>query len=225
MTIQIPETAARTQTLAIFGATGGVGRAVVARALSDGHRVIALVRDPARLAACDGLTVLQVDACDAAAVHRAVEGADAVLCCLGAPALSRSTVRSEGTRNIVTAMAATGVTRLVCVSVLGAAESHDILPFFLRYLFFPLYLRRAVADHEAQERIIAESDVDWTVVRPPHLTDGPGRGHYTHGFGNDAADLSMTISRADVADFMLRQLSSPQYSRAAAGISDRKPGA
>jgi len=211
------------QRLAILGATSGVGRQLVLRALDAGHRVTALVRDPARMDIDhDQLTVVQGDANDYAAVLGVVRHADAVLCALGAPALSSSQVRSRGTEHIVRAMNDSGVRRLICVSVYGAGDTREGLPFFLRYLFFPLYLRRAVAEHELQERIIAQSETDWTVVRPPFLTDGPATGAYAHGFANDHQGLTLDISRADVADFMLRQLDDRGYSGRAVGISYRR---
>ncbi len=215
---------ARAKTLAVFGATGGLGREVVDLALGAGYRVSALARDPAHgLAESDErVRVVIGDVADNDAVLRTVSGADAVACCLGAPALSRSLVRSEGTRAIVRAMKETGVQRLLCVSVLGARESRKDLPLFLRYLLFPLYLRRVVADHERQEREIAASDLDWTIVRPPTLTDGPHTGDYEHGFSGSARGLTLDISRSDVADFMLRQITSAQYRHRAVGVSYRR---
>jgi uncharacterized protein YbjT (DUF2867 family) len=207
--------------VAVFGATGGIGRHLVDLALESGFEVVALVRDASRLDENPRLQVHVGDMFDEDVVRRTVRGADAVFCALGAPAFSRSEVRSEGTKNIVHAMQEEGVRRLVCVSVLGAHESREGLPFFLRYVFFPFYLRRPVAEHELQERIIEESDLDWTIVRPPFLTDDAVTGSYAHGFGNDEPGLTLKISRADVADFMLRQLGSDDYLHQAAGISYR----
>ena len=206
--------------LALFGATRGIGRHVVELALQSGHRVTALARDPAALAIRDDrLRVVQGDATDPAAVARVVAGTDAVVCALGAPARSRANVRSRGTEAIVRAMAQQGVQRLLCVSVLGAAETRQELPWFLRYLFFPLYLRRAVADHEAQERMIADSSLRWTIVRPPHLTDGPRTGVFQHGEGSGGGAWSLKISRADVAGFMLDQLDRDEYVGRRVGVS------
>jgi len=212
--------------LALFGATRGIGRSVLEQALESGHTVTALVRDPSSFAFDHPrLEVIEGDATNAVDVERTIRGADAVLCGLGASALSRSKVRSESARHIVNAMERRGVRRLICVSVLGAHESRAGLPFFLRYVFFPIYLRRAVADHEAQEQIIRDSGVDWTIVRPPFLKDGPQTGDYAHGFDNDEVGLTLDVSRADVADFMLHQIASADYVGRAAGISYRKAAA
>jgi putative NADH-flavin reductase len=208
------------QQLAVFGATNGVGRRLTENALDAGHRVTALVRNPSRMPLeHSNLTLIQGDATEFDAVQRTVRGSDAVVCALGAPALSRSRVRSQGTQHIVDAMGHQAVRRLLCVSVLGAGDSREVLTFGLRYLLFPLYLRRAVAEHERQEAIIRQSGLDWTIVRPPTLTDGPATGAYLHGFGNDRRDLSFDISRADVAAFLLGQLAHDRYLREAVGVS------
>src|SRR5690606_22094127 len=138
------------------------------------------------------------------------------------PARSDAKVRSEGTKHIVRAMEELGVRRLVCVSVFGAAETRASLPFFLKYVIFPLFLRRVVAEHERQERVIADSSLEWTIVRPPHLVEGGRTGLYAHGFAPDAPGLTYRISRADVAELMLREVVEPRYVRRAVGISYEK---
>ena len=209
--------------IAVFGATRGIGRELVRLAIASGQHVTALVRDPSRMdIASPQLTVVEGDATDPVAVRAAVKGVDAVVCALGAPAMSTSKVRSEGTRQIVQAMADVGVDRLVCISLLGARESRATLPFFLKYVFFPFYLRRAARDHDLQETLVEASDLCWTIVRPPHLTDGTHTGAYAHGFGDDLSGLTLKVSRADVADFVLANLESDVYERRVAGISYRR---
>ena len=204
----------------VFGATGGTGRAVVDQALEAGHHVTAFVRTPSKLdRKHDRLKVLQGDATDNAAVRSAMPGHDAVFCALGAPARDRSGLRERGTAAILEAMEATGVRRLVCLSTYGIAETRDSLPFFLKYVVVPFYLARAFADHEAQEERVRASAVDWTLVRPTNLTDGPLTGDYRHGFPPTESGLKLKISRSDVAHFMLQQLDDRSYLRAAAGVS------
>ncbi len=198
--------------LTVFGATRGIGESVARQALDAGHPVTVLVRDPSRLTLRHpGLTVVQGDATNPPDVRRAIAEADAVVVALGAPALSDSRIRSEGTRVIAEAMEERGLRRLVAVSVLGLGDGRDSLPFFLRYVIFPTYLRRPVAEHAAQEAILEASDLDWTAVRPPNLTDGPRTGRYVHGFGADFSGVRMDVSREDVADFILRQVGSDAY--------------
>lgn len=200
----------------VFGATGSVGRHVVEQGLARGHDVTAFVRDPAGLdLAHEGLTVFRGDVLDAASVERAVRGQGAVLCSIGAGRKGR--VRSEGTRNIVRAMV--GVRRLVCQTTLGAGESSGNLNFFWKHFMFGLLLRDAFADHEQQEAHVRRSALDWTMVRPAAFTDGGRTGEYRHGFPSSKKGLKLKISRADVAEFMLDQLTDDTYLRQTPGLS------
>jgi putative NADH-flavin reductase len=148
---------------------------------------------------------------------KAVQGHDAVFCCLGAG--RKGTIRSEGTRNIIQAMKKQHIKRLVCQSTLGAGDSKGNLDFFWKYIMFGWFLKEAFLDHEQQEVFVQGSDLDWTIVRPGALTDGKATGIYRHGFTGDAKALKLKISKADVALFMLRQLSTSQYLRKTPGIS------
>jgi putative NADH-flavin reductase len=206
--------------LVIFGSTGGTGRALVQQALQESHRVTAFARNPAKLEGLEhtNLQVLSGDVLDRAAVENAVAGQDAVLSTIGAGA-ERTTVREEGTRNIVEAMQTAGVRRLVCQSSLGVGDSRANLSFFTNYVIVSFFLRHAFADHERQEAVVRRSSLDWTIVRPPHLTNGPRTGVYRHGFGVTERGIEGRISRADVADFMLRQLADDQYLHQAPGLS------
>lgn len=202
----------------VFGATGSVGRHVVEQGLARGHDVTAFVRDPSGLdVAHEGLTVFRGDVLDAASVQRAVRGQEAVLCSIGAG--RRGRVRSEGTRNIVRAMEGAGVRRLVCQTTLGAGESSGNLDFFWKHIMFGFLLRGAFADHEQQEAHVRESSLDWTIVRPAAFTDGGRTGAYRHGFPPTKKGLGLKISRADVARFMLDQLTDGTYLRQTPGLS------
>jgi nucleoside-diphosphate-sugar epimerase len=132
---------------------------------------------------------------------------------------SKGTVRAAGTRNIIQAMQNRGVRRLVCLSTLGVGDSWDNLNWFWKRLMFGLLLRRAFADHVAQERYVTESGLDWIIVRPGAYTDGDRTGAYRHGFSATATGPKLKISRADVADFMLKQLTDDRYLHATPGLS------
>ena len=202
----------------VFGATGSVGRHVVEQGLARGHDVTAFVRDPPGLdLAHEGLTVFRGDVLDAASVERAVRGQGAVLCSIGAGRKGR--VRSEGTRNIVRAMEGAGVRRLVCQTTLGTGESSGNLNFFWKHFMFGLLLRDAFADHEQQEAHARRSALDWTIVRPAAFTDGGRTGEYRHGFSPSKKGLKLKISRADVAEFMLDQLTDDAYLHQTPGLS------
>jgi putative NADH-flavin reductase len=198
--------------LVVFGSTGGTGLQVVAQALVQGHDVTAFVRSPEKLTQThENLQVVKGDVLDFASVERAVQGQDVVLCTLGLPPTDKSNVRANGTRNIVRAMEKAGVKRFICQSSDGVGDSRDTLPFFMKYLIVPFLLRRAFADHEIQENYIKESQLDWIIVRPAAITDGERTGSYQHGYAADNKTVTNKISRADVADFMLKQLADNNY--------------
>jgi len=193
---------------------------LVEQALAQGHTVTALARNPAKLDLKNAnLTTVQGDVLDRAAVERAVAGQEAVVSALGAPASQKDTVRSEGTRNIVRAMEKAGVRRFVYMTTLGMGDSRAMLPFSYKYIIVPLILRHAFADSERQEAQIRQSQLDWTIARPATLTNGQRTGKYRHGFSVNEKGLKIQISRADVADFMLKQLEDKTYLHQAAGLS------
>jgi len=198
----------------IVGATRGIGRQLLDQALSSGHGVTALVRDPRRLAIQhERLRVIKGDILDAESVARAMAGQDTVCCTIGIkvpwpPVM----VFSEGTRNLLQAMKKTGVRRLICVTGIGAGDSRGHGGFLYDYLILPVLFRTVYADKDRQEALIKASDVDWTIVRPGFLTNGPLTKNYrmlTDMTGVTAG----RISRADVAHFFLKELESKQYLR------------
>lgn len=206
--------------LAIFGATGRTGRHLVEGGLAAGHEVTALVRDPAKLPIQhDRLTVLQGDVTDPAAVRRVVDGAEVVLSALGPSPSSPKDVQTVGTRHILDAMRGAGVRRIVSLTGAGVAQPGDE-PKLVDKLF-KFALRRlqpdVLADAEGHARAIEASDVDWTIVRAPRLNDGPKRGTYRIGMVGKGTGTQ--IGRADVADFMLRQVTDHGYVRQAPMVS------
>ena len=202
----------------IFGSTGSIGTHLVKQSLEAGHIVTAFVRDPSKLQIKhSNLHTAQGDLMDAASVAKAVKGHDAVVCAIGSG--RKGNVRSQGTLHVIQAMEQTGVKRLVCETKLGAGESRGNLNFFWKYIMFGMLLREAYEDHEKQERYIMQSNLDWTIVRPAAFTDGPHTGVYQHGFSATAKNVTLKISRADVADFMLKQLSDTRYLRKTPGLS------
>ena len=206
--------------LVVFGSTGGTGRELLERALEQDHEVVAYARDPTKLNHLKHarLEVIRGDVLDSVGVESAVVGQQAVLCTIGAGA-KRTTLREEGTRNIVEAMVRAGVKRLICQSSLGVGDSRANLSFFTKHIIVSIFLRHAFADHERQEAVVKQSSLDWTIVRPPHLTVGPRTGTYRHGFPVTDKHISAKISRADVADFMLKQLTDNMYIRQTPGVS------
>ncbi|MFF2147127.1 NAD(P)-dependent oxidoreductase [Kitasatospora sp. NPDC058190] len=208
--------------LAVLGATGGIGRHLVALALADGHHVTAAVRDPARLPVHhDRLTVVRADALDPASLEPVIEGADAVLSGIGqAGRTDPLKPASTSARAAATAMAAVGVRRILVVSAAPLNRSGAGQPLLAAKVFGPLLwaaLREVYTDLEAMERVLRESDLDWTAVRPPRLTNRPGRGHYRHAV--ESGPAGSTVPRSDVARAMLDLVTDPASFRHAVGVS------
>ena len=206
--------------LVIFGATGTVGRQVVQQALEQGHTVTAFARSLDKLdIQHPGLRLAPGDVMDASAVEPAIQGQDAVVCVLGAGKNLKSTIRSEGTRQIIQAMKKVSLRRLICLSTLGAGDSWSNLDFYWKYVMFGFILRQVFADHERQEALVRNSNLDWTLIRPGALTDGPLTGEYRHSFPSSDRRISLQISRADVADFILKQLADQSSLQRATSLS------
>ncbi|MBD5656976.1 MAG: SDR family oxidoreductase [Candidatus Eremiobacteraeota bacterium] len=189
--------------VSIFGATGGIGRWLLAIARENGDNVKILVRDRRKLPRDLGaIGVIEGDALDAGAVEATVGGTDVVFSALGSDGLGPTTLFSRGTANIIAAMHKAGATRLLAVSSAGVDDDPN-MNFFSRRIFLPLVLRNVLADLRIMEREIEASGLIYTIVRPGRLTDGPRTGLYR---ANDRMipENGREIARADVADFMHR---------------------
>jgi uncharacterized protein YbjT (DUF2867 family) len=198
--------------IAVFGAGGGTGREVVRQAHEQGHEVTAFVRDPAKAPLNEGARLAVGDARDATAVEAAIRGQDAVVCTLG----GSDNTRAEGTATIIKAMEALAVPRLVVVSAIGTGDSYETLPLFMRALV-KTALRGAYADHEAQEALVRTSNLAWVIVRPAGLSDGPASGSIHVEGDPDFAPGRMT--RADLAAFVLQQVTDDTYLHQAVSVS------
>jgi len=204
----------------VIGATGGTGRQLVAQALERGYAVTALAREPSKLhVSHPQLTVLKGDVLDASSVGAAMRGQDAVLSALGHRRYFYPTrILSEGTRNILSAMEAHAVPRLVCETSLGIGDSAGRMGLYYTFFIIPAILPFYFWDKTRQERMIAESHVEWVIVRPGVLTHGDKRGRSRQGRHVGSFLWTVRVSRADVADFMLNQLVSDAYLRDAPGV-------
>jgi len=205
----------------VFGATGGTGRALVEQALEQGHTVTAFARNPRKIKIVhERLTVAEGNVLDFDAVDRAVQSHDAVLSALGHKRwLIRTTILSRGTKNIITAMEKHGVKRFVCETSLGVGDSLGRLGLLYTLFIIPFITFFYFRDKARQERLIKGSSLEWVIVRPAQLTNGKKRGVYRHGAKIGSYLFTQRISRADVADFMLRQLNDDSCLRQAVGIA------
>jgi putative NADH-flavin reductase len=199
--------------LFILGATGGTGLQLIDQALARGHQVTAFVRSPEKFGARpEGLSVQQGDPRDAAALAAALPGHDAVLSALGPPGPRRSTILGESARSTVSAMQSAGIRRLLIVSAAILFEDLGLLAALLRRTL----LRNVVIGSGEMERIVAASDLDWTIVRPPRLTNGPLTRRY-HVADDRFPPGKQTLSRADVAHFLLDELDQRAHLRRIVG--------
>jgi putative NADH-flavin reductase len=163
----------------ILGASGRTGRELVKQALELGHDVTAFVRDPSKLRVdIERSKVVQGNMLDQGSLERAIAGQDAVISALGSPGLGKSTDLSDATAMIVGIMETAGVKRLIFESTVGIGDSKGHTPWLARKTFIPLILRNVFADKELQEQYIKGSALDWVIVRPARLTNGPRTGIY-----------------------------------------------
>ena len=205
--------------IVIFGATGGTGMQLVKQALEDGHEVTAFVRTPSKLAITNkNLNVCKGDVLNYDDVCQAVKNNEVVLCALGMPASDKSTLRADGTSNIIKAMKENDLDRIICQTSLGFGDSKEVLPWHMKYIIVPFILKNAFRDHELQEEIIENSKLNWTIVRPGNMTNGDKTKIYNFGF-KPTDRIKLKVSRADVAHFMLKQISTNQYLQRKVGIS------
>lgn len=212
----------------VFGATGKAGRTIALDLLAAGHEVTAFARDPAQFSAqtYPGLRLMQGDALNAADVAAAVAGQEAVIVSLGDSTnpvvlkfgarlgIKRSTspnICELGTQNVIAAMQAASVKRLICVSAYGVGDTRDKLSTPYRLWFRALQLDEQLADKEQQERLVKQSGLDWTLVQPVGLTDGAATGRWLAS--TTGARRKRTVSRVDLADFITQILNNDQYSR------------
>ncbi|WP_089099483.1 NAD(P)-dependent oxidoreductase [Streptomyces hyaluromycini] len=193
--------------LTVFGATGGIGRELVRQALASGHRVTAVVRDPARLTVTGtGLEVVRADLTDPEVIRPALSGRNAVLSGLGPRGRGDAGVAARLTRTVLAAMEAEAVRRLVVVSAapVGPEPDDGLLDRSMRGLVSTV-LKPVYDDLREMEAELSRSGTDWTSVRPPRLQDKPLTGTYRTVVGGFPRK-GRFIARADVAHAMLAMI-------------------
>ncbi|MTD58448.1 NAD(P)-dependent oxidoreductase [Amycolatopsis pithecellobii] len=207
--------------LTVFGATGGTGTEVVRKGLALGYQVTAVVRDPARLdvPAHERLEVVTANVFVPNEIVPAVSGSELVVSALGPHGRGPTTICRDGTASIMSAMDTAGVRRLVVVSNSGMHTEGDGV--FTRRIVKPILirvLRDGYADMAAMEDQVAASGLEWTIVRPPRLTTGPHTGRITSSVGRNVRG-SFSISRADLADYVLRTAGDSALIRQAVSVA------
>ena len=198
----------------VLGASQGTGALCVKAALAEGHTVTAFARTPSKLDLTHArLTKVAGDFHDAASVRAVVKGHDAVIICASSTTLKgfkeKPDYFSRGTKFCIEAMKEYGVKRLVVLSAHGVGDSFVAASWFQRTLLIGRLLKYPYRDHDLQERMIRESGLDFVIARPTRLTGGKANGKYTRT--TELVAVPSTLSRADLAAFLLESCVSPAF--------------
>ena len=199
----------------IFGANGKTGKLVVEKALIAGHTVTAFLRTPAEI---PNVRVVTGDASNPAAVRAAVTGQQAVVDTIGGKTPWKSTMLEQtAARNIIAAMQAVSARRIIVVSMMGLGSSRPQAPFWYSSLLMATFLHGSTADKAAMEAVIMASDLDYTIVRPPILTETSATGSILTPTPPTKAHK---ITRADLAQFLVDQITGTQYLKQAVVVAN-----
>src|SRR5476651_421511 len=197
----------------IFGATGGTGRQLITQGLSQGHKITAFVRNPAKLSINNkNLLLVKGSVSIQENVEAAMQGQDVVISVLGSNASDSlwksNTIVSDAVKNIILGMKKKKVARLLFIASFGVNKKI----FLPEKLFIRIFLRNVFADILKQQMLIEQSELDWTIAHPARLVDSPKTGNYK--VSEDLPiGLFSNVSRSDVADFLLKNLNSTRYHR------------
>jgi putative NADH-flavin reductase len=202
----------------VIGAAGKTGRAVVEQAVAAGHQVTAFVHNANDYKVSD-VRVIEGDATNTVAMDAAVLGQDAVLDTIGSKTpYKTTTLESSAANTIIASMQRNGVRRLVVISMLGEGDSKANVPIYER-LLLPTLLRGDNKDKAAMESAVEASGLDWVILRPAFLTDDPAKEN-VRVFDAETGEKAHKITRADVASFMLAQVSNNEYLHQAVTIAN-----
>ena len=208
--------------LTIFGATGGTGKQLVEQALAAGNHVVAYVRNPSKLDFIDKyLTIVEGELADQKMIEHAVSGADVVISVLGPRSGSKDKPITRGMQNIIAAMNKYGVRRLIVSSTLSVKDPNDLPDFKAKVLvnFVKLTMRSAYEEIISVAETVRKSDLDWTILRLTTLNNNPKSGKVKVGYLGKG-EVGMRISRADLAEFMLKQIQNTKYLQQSPVISN-----
>ena len=205
----------------VFGATGGTGQLVVKQLLQAGHQVTAVVRKPDGLALQHPqLRIIVGDVFETGTFENEIRGQDAVVSCLGIQKREPTTVYSEGVGNIIEAMQEANVTRIICLSagaVVVPTRSSFFAKFFIKNILQRIF-KYTYADMLIMERILKESHLNWTVIRPPWLRNSAHSGKYRAMVNGHLSNPSK-LSRADLAEYIVNHLTDEKTHKALVEIS------
>lgn len=208
-------------TLLVVGATGGLGKILVAQALQEGYRVRALARKPEKLKAeHPNLEVFPGDVLQPDTLEAAVAGVDVVISALGHKKfLFPGRILSRGTQNLLQVMQDQGVHRILAVTAMGISDNRYRLGLYYTLFLQPLMLWPYFRDKERQEKILKESGLNYTIIRPAQFIPGKAKSNYRHGEKLGSYVLTPLVSRATVARFILDEIQRRRYERTAVCVA------
>jgi putative NADH-flavin reductase len=199
--------------IALFGASGKTGQQFLEQALAKGYSIKALVRTPEKLTQkSKNLEVIQGDVLNPADVAQAIEGTDLVVSLFGHVKGSPEWLQTDGTKNIVSAMKQYGIVRIISLSGGGLPFPEKDKPKFADKLIrgiMKIAVPKILNDAQKHYEVLQSSGLDWTIVRGPRLTDGIKQNKYRVGWVG--VNASTQISRADLADFIVKQIEDKSF--------------
>jgi putative NADH-flavin reductase len=194
--------------IAVLGANGGIGQQVVKAALNYGHNVTAILRTPSRLTFTHpNLIIVKGDIMKPETLEEHLRNKDGIISAIGKNSLKKTTLYSEGNRNLLNVMKRINTNRVFFISASGLEvnPSLNIFTKFAEKFILQKILKNMFSDLKRMERIVKESDQNWTIIRPPSLTNKPVTGHYRYSV-NSFLKKGLRISRADLAHFIIRNI-------------------
>jgi putative NADH-flavin reductase len=208
--------------IAVFGSSGNVGKLLVGQALAEGYDVVAYARNPSKLTMRhDHLTIIQGELSDEAMIEHTVTGVDAVISVMGPSGKSEGTPITQGMRYIIAAMQKHGIRRLIALSTASSKDPNDKLGIKIRTMIAVVKTTSpdAYADIVSWSEVIRASNLDWTLARVLLLNDKQKTGNVRTGYPG-RNELGTQVSRADLADFMLKQVTDTKYIRQAPVVTN-----
>ncbi len=199
--------------LLVLGASGGVGSCLLEQAVARGHSITAQTRGAGKLIESEAVSVIVGSPTDEAFLRRHIAGHDAVVLCVGIDGIGKTTLFSETTKAVLGAMNATAVRRLVAVTGIGAGDSKGHGGWLYNAIIYPLFTSNRYADKDLQEEIIEQSDLEWTIVRPAPFAATAGPGPWQVVTEIPARLQLRSITRAEVASFILDSLEKADFIR------------
>lgn len=207
--------------IAVLGANGGIGRQVVELALKEGHKVTAILRNPANMVLQhENLVTVKGDILNPDSIAAHLENKDAIISAIGKNSVKQTALYSQGNKNLIELLKTANSKRVFFISASGLEvnPTHSLLIRLVTRFVLQKILRHMYADLWKMEAIVKQSGLDWTIMRPPQLTDKPLTGNYRFEI-NHFLSNGLKISRADLAHFILHNISNRQIMKATVEVA------